>query len=1150
MPTVFERLTVSVDTGGLDAGVAGQVRQLVQAVELGAALIDNPPSSVGDFVGRIAGLEGRSFSIAGAVPAAFSGALAALPADLGSLTGGAAGELGRFTGLLETGLMPLLGRAVTAARSFEALVTIDLRCPPGGGAGAGGAGAGGAGDNGEGSGEEAEAASGAERFQAAAAQLAQVEGLLAQLPDPITVGALIDLLFAFGRGSRSNRFGDFSFPLLDDVIDPLETCSRWSAMTPAEVGAHVQASLEALRDRVSAAAAGVVDALTAEAAAMETPLRRPQLESFAQGYLAALSDLETAVGAADLATIAARTADLDTAIDGFETLRGTMQADFTNLVPGLRRRLLASPAAMFDSLASLTVALEPVNPAAALTQGLTPPSPPDAAAVEQFREVLSPITDFAQDLVEVLDFSSIEGEVAAVATEAQEIAEAVSAALTDVALDVRAAFQEVSDAVAGAGLDDLAADVRGQITAAGDALETALTDGFAPLRDGLGDAVQALSDALDGFDPEAVVAALQGVIQAIADVLTSPEVQGAIEAVRSAIEQVADTLRNLSFAPVTDEVIALIEKMTEGLRALGDADLNDAMKGLLSTALAVLPDDLRPVTDPLIDDFGELVESQPVQLLERVRAKPQQVLDHVRGFEPRLLIGSALSDPYRELLDKAEGFMPSSLIALADQELETQKRRLKETAGPAQALQPLVGAFDELLARIDQYSPAAVLEPFEEQLEAAIRRVVDAAPVDEIFDVVNRVFDTIQGVVDTIESAVAVLTRLEAALTGLADSSGQIDAWRDAVLDKVEAIPDLSGAMAAKGSLDSAIDACRHAGLAARYDGAVAAIEADLAALDPAQRLNAMVNGHLQLRAAATALAASPERAALLAALDRFDPLSPLHSGPLRAAAELHQGIAGTRGALAALGAQWSELVHDPDGCLPQIRSSEVDAAALRQAVAVELEPDLAPLRLLFAQLELAGPPVGGLVGLLSDLIDNLAGSLAAILTGPASVQTIASAAQQVVDTLRGIDLSVLRLALDDVFREVRDQIASLGPRPLVETLDREFCDVIDALDLGLILPQAELDALDAAFQLVIDKLQGLDPEALVIEAVQPLFEAQVRPLIEAFDLSPVFDALIEALRGLDEELRAELGRVNTAYQALLAARPAGGLSASVSLSL
>lgn len=1144
MPTVFDRLTVSVDTGGLDASVAAQVQQLAEAARLGANLIDNPPTGVQDFVAQIAGLAAPTFSVSGSVSDAFSGALDVLPADLGSVTGGAIGELGRFTVLIETGLMPLLQRAVIAARSLEALASIDLRCPPGGDAGAAN---GGDGETGTGTGEEGAAATGAERFQAASNQLAQIDGLLAMLPEPLTVGSLIDMLFAIGTGARTNNFADFNIPLLDDMIEPIQTASRWSAMTPAEVGVHIRSSMEALRDRLNASAMAVVDTLTAEAAALETPLRRPELETFAQTYLAALGDLRAAVDAEDLATIAARSTDLDAAIAGFETLRGTMQADFTGLVPGLRRRLLASPAGMFDSLSNLVLTLEPTNPAAALTQQLTPQPPPEAEAVEQFRRVLDAISNVIQDLVEVLDFSAIESDVAGVASEAQEIAGAVSAALTDVALDVRAAFQEVGDAVASADLDDLAAAVRGEITAAGDALEAALVDGFAPMRDGLSDAVQALSDALDGFDPQAVVTALEDVIQAIAGVLTSSEVQGAIETVRSAIEQISETLETLSFAPITDEVITLIEKMTEGLRALGDTDLNDALKGLLSTAVAVLPDDLRPVTEPLIEDFGELVESGPVQLLERVRDKPQEVFDHVRNFEPGVLIGSALSDPYRALLAKAEGFQPSSFVALGEMELEIQKRRLKEAAGPAKALLPLVQAFDDLLARIDQYSPDAVLAPLEEQVESAIQNVVEASPVDEVLGVVNRVFGTIESVVGAIENMMAVLTRLEAALTALSDSSVQIDAWRDAVLDNIGAIPDLSDVTTAKASLDAAIDANRHADLASRYDAAVAAVEAELAALDPGQRLNAMVMDHQRLRTAANGLAATPERAQLLAALDRFDPLNPSHSGPLRAAAELRQAITGTRAILTDLGADWAEVIHDPDGCLAEIRSTAADAAALRQTVAGALEPDLRPLRLLFAQLQFAGPAVGGMLGQLSNLIASLTSSLGAILTGPASLQTIANAVQQVVDTLRNIDLSVLRLALADVFRAARDQIAALGPRPLVETLDREFGDVVDALHLGLILPKAELDTLDAAFDAALDKLRSLDPEQLVIEVVQPVFEAEVRPLIEAFDITPVFEALIAALRGLDEELQAELGRVNTAYQALLAARPAG-VSASASV--
>ncbi|HEX6559572.1 MAG TPA: hypothetical protein VF021_08915, partial [Longimicrobiales bacterium] len=58
-------------------------------------------------------------------------------------------------------------------------------------------------------------------------------------------------------------------------------------------------------------------------------------------------------------------------------------------------------------------------------------------------------------------------------------------------------------------------------------------------------------------------------------------------------------------------------------------------------------------------------------------------------------------------------------------------------------------------------------------------------------------------------------------------------------------------------------------------------------------------------------------------------------------------------------------------------------------------------------------------------------------------------------------------------------------------------------------------------------------------------------PLLDAFDLSPVLDKVIEKLKNLDGELATELGRVNVSYRAMLAAVPGGGAqSASVSVSV
>ena len=82
----------------------------------------------------------------------------------------------------------------------------------------------------------------------------------------------------------------------------------------------------------------------------------------------------------------------------------------------------------------------------------------------------------------------------------------------------------------------------------------------------------------------------------------------------------------------------------------------------------------------------------------------------------------------------------------------------------------------------------------------------------------------------------------------------------------------------------------------------------------------------------------------------------------------------------------------------------------------------------------------------------------------------------------------------------------------------------------------------------MIDKLRALDPGDLVEDALQPIWDETVLPLLDAFDLTPVFAALIDFLESLKGELSGGLDQVNTAYQSLIALRPAGGASVSVGL--
>jgi hypothetical protein len=120
----------------------------------------------------------------------------------------------------------------------------------------------------------------------------------------------------------------------------------------------------------------------------------------------------------------------------------------------------------------------------------------------------------------------------------------------------------------------------------------------------------------------------------------------------------------------------------------------------------------------------------------------------------------------------------------------------------------------------------------------------------------------------------------------------------------------------------------------------------------------------------------------------------------------------------------------------------------------------------------------------------------------------------------------------------VRSKIAALDPANLAQAVAADFAALLDDLDLSQVLPDADVKQLDDDYKAVITKLSALDPKKLVVDVVQPVFDQDVKPLLDAFDLSKLLDAVVDKLHGLKDELKTELGKVNDAYKQLRAAIP------------
>jgi hypothetical protein len=1126
----MERLTVSVNTGGLDQQIAGQVGALQQAIALAGPLLEGRTPEIGTLVGSLGALRSPSFD-SGSFGGALSGALALVPSDLASVVAPVGGRFGEMATLVDGQLKPLLERAVNTARAIQQILSMRLGCVDG----IPGASASSTPPPPPAPGDPPPPT----RVAVAAQQIEQIDTMLGALPASIDAATLVQMLLALLGSKPRDQFFQLNLPVIDDLLDPLHTLATWSALDNAGVATHVVASIDAVSARVREAAALPLADLAVSLNATAPQWRRVPLSAAADAIADNLAALDTALEAGNAAAAATALTALNAALDDYDALRIAMGGDVLAAATALRARLVVSPVDMLDALTHLLVLVEPTNITARLTSLIPPFQPVPPEAIQAAQDAVQPLIDWLDDVTGVLDFGGVQTQITEVAETARALAADIESELTGVGVNVQSAFAEVSTAIAGIGLDDLRNELSAQIAQFGEQLERDITRALEPAREGASAAIDTVSDALDAFDPQVIVDALQEVVDGIAGVLSGPEVAGAIDQVRQAVDAVVEALRALSFQPVTDEVIALIDGMRDGLKAIIDTELNDATRAALGAAMSVLPGDLHPATDPIVEEFGKLVDAGPLTLLNSVKDAPKRLLDEVKRFEPAALVGDQLSAPYRQLLDRADGFSASQLFAAADAELARARQRLVDTARPSRALEPLRAPVQQLFAKLDAFSAEALLAPLTGKVEEAIARVIEASPVDEILGAINGVFDTVRDVLTFAQRIQSVADRVRQLFEAFVNADEQFDAWRDELLDKVPGGGNAQ-VVAALTALNTALNGARHADVLAAFDAATAAAVTELDGLNPGSRLSRIVSTYGRVATRVPGLPASPTKDAAQLVLARFNPTQPLHSAPLRLAGEMRSAIASARSALVAMSGEWTETA---DGFAPL---RDVNAGTLRDLVSAEIEPALQPVRFVFVSLGNLAAPVNGVVEKLSELITTLTSRVDALLTGPGSLSAISEAVQDVVDALRNIDLDFLGRSLDQVLLTVRDQLRALDPAALGAELDDAFEQALSALSLSTIIPAEDIAELDAAWQSVIDKLRALDPGDLVEDALQPIWDETVLPLLDAFDLTPVFAALIEFLESLKGELSGGLDEVNTAYQSLIALRPDGGASASI----
>lgn len=1151
MPNLFERLDESLSGNSLSAKLSLHADNLGGVATTLAGLIKDPPQSLDDLGQALNGLPLPDLDVSSNLGAILGKLKDALPADLSSLLGEITHGLDGLDGSIQHDLSGVLDQLLDAVLAVYRLIRIDLRCQeadaPAGlrqltlersesrrpcpGAVARSAGLSRAAGGG---------ANPPTGIEAATAQVDEILAILNLAPSPFNVETFLDWLHQHLSFPIRVKFLPRSLPIFDDLLDPLETLLAWKSLSPLGVRSHIAGSLQDLTGLIRSTVTESLAATVTEAASVLPQLPAVALTEIADELTATLNQLKTAVNSGQLGGQSAAIARITTRLDQYQALRPALQTGVLDRLPALNRHIQDLPDELADRMSHLLSVLQPNGALGVLPQIANAVALPDTATAEEITRQFQPILDWIQSVVDQLNLTAVKEPLKQVADTARGVVDELDQQLAGVAIQVGSLFDEVETLMAEVDTQALLDQAKAAIDGFADDLVGQLNALFQPVKEAVADIVQSIADGVGSFDPEDLVDALREAIQAITGILKDPAVLSALADIRDAIASVTSQLQQLSFSPVTDQVVVAIDDIADILRNIDTSLLDTALKLALQTALEVLPDDLTPVTDPIISEFGDLIDKGPVPLLDTVKQQPEKLLDRIRQFQPSSLIGDSIGKPYRDLLQQTEAFQPSQLLAPVTNELEKLKTRLQQDANPAAAIQLLEQPFQQLLQGFDQLQPTQLVDTLNQAIGGVIDSVLTAVPVDEIFAQIDDALKTVESVVTFSEHVISVLEKLKTLLAGLSDSQPQVNAWIDGILNKVASIADTGALSPRLTDLSAALEGTRSAALSAVFASGIAPLTDALGQLDPQRRLTALVQAYGSFpRPALNALPASPEKTALIAALDRFNPLDPPFGAPYRSLAAYRQAIDDAEAGLQQRLAGWDERYHNPGGVLSGFHHSAATPAELRLWIEDALGPQfLRPVTAFFLLLEPLERGLSSVLTVIQSLIASLRDQIADLLLGPDSLAGIRDAMKALVQRLRDINVDFLAEGLTRVFADLRGKLTAADPAQLRQAIDAAFGQMLATLDIGQVLPAAEVKQLDDTYGQIISGLKALDPEQLVTKLIQPEYEQTVLPLLEPFDMTPLLAAVTDRMRSLDEELRGEMARVNESYRKLQDAIP------------
>jgi len=764
----------------------------------------------------------------------------------------------------------------------------------------------------------------------------------------------------------------------------------------------------------------------------------------------------------------------------------------------------------------------------------------------------------AVEAIEGIDLSILTSPLAGVRDAVQGVVDEIEAALGSVRDAITAALDPVADgldaALAGAHLADAQAALAAFPDQIRDFVDNQVRPAIDPVRAAITTAVNNLQSALSGFDPQSLVAPLRDALDDLADLVGTGEVSSVVQEVESALASASAAIEGFDLSGAADEAIALLNDLEAKFGAIDPVVIPEPVVPVVEGAIEAVAsiDFTAEVGEPIVATIAGALAAGPAAILDALAGQMEELRTRIDQFRPSVVVGDALDEPFATLLTTLEEVSPSSLLELVADELRRAADRVR-LLDPDALIAPLARLHDQLVGALEPLRPSNLLKPVDDAIHAAIARLFEVTGVDDVFDGLDDVLGTVTAWIDVVAEMEGVLRRLGQMLAEPGEVSVAVAGMVDTLVDELDGA-DLDALRPRFESLAAIVHSVEAGVVAAEATRALRAAEPVGAALggQAVARLGAAARAFP--RTALADLRPVPSRRhlaeladRLVAACDRIDaarqPWVAL-AGQIATKAPRLQADLGTYARLSVLDGKsaFADCIVPP-----------ADRAALKASVRAAATEGLdLSVRAVFGLFARIAPHVAGIATGFADLVAAARTKIEEV-TGAGGVGGAVDALEAAADLLRSLDLSPLTGPLDAVFGRLETAVGALDPAPLAAVLRAAAAAIADLLDLGALISPADVSALDATYEQVLDAVRALRPSAVVAETLDPVYEQVLGELLPVLDLPARLRDLLGSIgASLTADVTAQLARVEAAFDAMLRAIPVQGgrLSASVSVSV